>query len=140
MSKIDRIFVDTSTFVALFNERDEMHYEAIRLLEEIKNKRIRLVVTDYILSESITTTLARASHKAAVTVGEFILGSHVIDLIWLDKPFKFKAWEFFKKHSDKSYFFIDCTSFIVMKEMKVNHYFAFDEDFVKTGFIDFASK
>ncbi len=27
-----------------------------------------------------------------------------------------------------------------MKEMKINNFFAFDEDFVKAGFIDFSSQ
>ncbi len=135
---MNRVFVDTSAFIAVFDKDDDLHSEALRLFDEIKNKKIQMVVTDYILSESITTALARAGHRIAVTVGEFILGSHVVDLIWLDMPLKLKAWEYFKKYSDKQYSFIDCTSFIVMKEMKVNHFFAFDEHFAKAGFVDFS--
>lgn len=100
MQKINRVFVDTSAFVAMYDKADDMHSESIRLFEEIKNKRIRIVVTDYILSESITTAMARAGHKIAVTVGEFILSSHVVDLVWLDESIKMKAWGYFKKHSD----------------------------------------
>ncbi len=137
---MNRIFVDTSAFIAVFDKDDDLHSEALRLFDEIKNKKIQMVVTDYILSESITTAMARAGHRIAVTVGEFILGSHVVDFIWLDKPLKLKAWEFFKKYSDKQYSFIDCTSFVVMKEMKVNHFFAFDDHFVKAGFVDFSGK
>ncbi len=140
MQKINRVFVDTSAFVAMYDKDDNMHSESIRLFEDIKNKRIRIVVTDYILSESITTAMAKAGHKIAVTVGDFILSSHVVDLIWLDKTIKLKAWEFFKKYSDKQYSFTDCTSFVVMKETRVNHYFAFDAHFAKAGFVDFASK
>ncbi len=51
-----------------------------------------------------------------------------------------KAWEYFKRHSDKEYSFTDCTTFMLMKEMKLSNFFAFDEDFVKTGFIDFSSQ
>lgn len=140
MQKINRVFVDTSAFVAMYDKSDNRHSEAIRLFEDIKNKRIRIVVTDYILGESITTAMARAGHRIAVTVGEFILNSHVVDLIWLDKTLKLKAWEYLKKHSDKSYSFTDCTSFIMMKDMKVSHFFAFDEHFAKAGFIDFSNR
>lgn len=124
----------------MYDKADDMHSESIRLFEEIKNKRIRIVVTDYILSESITTAMARAGHKIAVTVGEFILSSHVVDLVWLDESIKMKAWGYFKKHSDKSYSFTDCTSFILMKEMNINNFFAFDEDFAKAGFVDFSGR
>lgn len=135
MQRINRVFVDTSAFVALYDKADDRHLESIRVFKEIKSKRIRIVVTDYILSESITIAMARGGHRTAVTVGEFILGSQVVDLIWLDKPLKLRAWEYFKKHSDKSYSFTDCTSFVVMKEMKIKHFFAFDDDFTRAGFI-----
>lgn len=137
---MNRVFVDTSAFIAVFDKDDDLHSEALRLFDEIKNKKIQMVVTDYILSESITTTMARAGHKIAVTVGEFILGSQVVDLFWLDESIKMKAWEYFKKHSDKSYSFTDCTSFVLMKDMNINNFFAFDEHFAKAGFVAFSSR
>jgi predicted nucleic acid-binding protein len=133
---IKTVFFDTSAIVALFDRTDEHHHEANKLMDVVKKNKISLLMSDYIFDESITIALTRIEHETAVRVGEFILGSKIVSLVWLDEPVKLKAWEFFKKHSDKGYSFTDCTSFVLMKEREVKHYFAFDEDFKKAGFVE----
>jgi len=133
------IFGDTSAIVAYFDRNDQKHNESKRLVDRIVKEKIKIVITDYILDECITTILSRAGHYNALKAGEFILGSNIIEFVWLDESIKIKAWEFFKKHTDKSYSFTDCTSFILMKKMNISSFFAFDEDFKKTGFVDFSS-
>lgn len=131
---MNKIFVDTSMIIALFDEADDHHAAASSLMETVKKERISLVMSDYVLDEAITSALTRINHKTAVAVGNFILGSAVVHLIWLDEPLKRKAWDYFKKHSDKTYSFTDCTSFVLMKEMKVTKYLSFDEHFKQAGF------
>ena len=123
------VFIDTSAIVALFDKADKHHLKAKKVLEIIRNNRIRLLMSDYILDESITTALSRAGHETAVKVGEFILSSKIVHLVWLNESMKMKAWEHFKKHSDKDYSFTDCTSFILMKEIKikVKKFFSFED-------------
>lgn len=136
---MERVFIDTSALIAFFDKSDNLHPKAVRLFDKIREKRIRIIVTDYILSEVITTVMARAGHQMAVRAGEFIFNSRVVNIVWLDKSLKLKAWEYFKKHSDKNYSFTDCTSFVLMKEVKAVHFFAFDDDFSRAGFIDFSN-
>lgn len=135
---MNTVFIDTSVFVALFDEDDSLHEKTIQLLEKVKEKRLKIIITDYIFDECITTVMGRAGHKIAVRAGDFMLNSKVIDLIWLDESIKLKAWDFFRKHSDKEFSFTDCTSFVLMKELKVKHYFAFDDHFKQAGFIEFS--
>jgi len=134
-----RVFVDTSALVALFDRKDRNHLQAKSLLEKLKTDRTHMLITDYIFDECITTLLSAAGHHAAVAVGEFILGSKIIQIAWLDEPTKLKAWEFFKQHSDKTFSFTDCTSFIVMKELRVGRYFSFDSDFKQAGFMEYGA-
>jgi len=135
-----KIFIDTSALVALFDRSDNNHQKAKTLLEIIRNNKIKLLMSDYIFDETITTVLSNAGHKTAIRIGEFILGSNIVELSWLDESIIMKAWEYFKRHSDKEYSFTDCTTFILMEEMKLSNFFAFDEDFVQAGFIDFSSQ
>ncbi len=135
-----KIFIDTSALVALFDRSDNNHQKAKILLEIIRNNKRKLLMSDYIFDETITTVLSNAGHKTAVEIGEFILGSNIVELSWLDESIIMKAWEYFKRHSDKEYSFTDCTTFMLMKEMKLSNFFSFDEDFVKAGFIDFSSQ
>lgn len=134
------VFIDTSAIIALFDKDDENHLKARTLLETIRKNRIKLLISDYVLDESITTALSRIGHDAAVKVGDFILTSSIIEFIWLDKPLKMKAWDYFKKHADKIYSFTDCSSFTLMNDLKINDFFAFDDDFQKAGFIDFSNR
>lgn len=96
-----------------------------------------MVISDYIFDETITTVLSATSHRTAVMVGEFILSSKIIETIRVDESINQKAWDFFRKHADKVFSFTDCTSFVVMKELRVNRYFSFDDDFRKAGFLEY---
>lgn len=131
------IFTDTSALVALFDKADSNHAKAVDRLEIIKKQRLKLLLSDYIFDETITTVLSCAGHKTAVQVGDFILASNIVELVWLKDSVKIKAWEYFKKHADKDYSFTDCTSFVLMQEKKIREFFAFDSDFKKAGFLDF---
>lgn len=138
MIRGNRVFVDTSAFVAIYDNSDDRHLEAIQILQRIRDKRIKMFVTDYVLSETLTTAFARSGHDKAVVVGEFILNSRVVEFTWLERAVKLQAWDYFKRHADKDYSFTDCTSFVVMKEVGIKYFFAFDEHFAQAGFMDIA--
>ncbi len=132
-----RVFVDTSALVALFDRKDSNHLHSKAVLDRIKKDRTRMLITDYIFDECITTVLSAAGHHAAVSVGEFLLSSKIIEIAWLDQSVKLKAWNYFAQHADKLFSFTDCTSFIVMKELRVGTYFSFDSDFRQAGFVQY---
>ncbi|MBU3965906.1 MAG: PIN domain-containing protein [Euryarchaeota archaeon] len=51
------IFVDTSAFLALVNEKDNNHFAAKTFLEEMKNGKVRvkkILTSDYIIDETLT--------------------------------------------------------------------------------------
>ena len=129
-----KIFLDTSVLVAIINDDDVMHEEAKRLLESVKHAGIGVIVSDCIFDECITTVLSRSGHYSAVLAGKLILDSHFVEFIWLDEDLKFRAWEYFVKHDDKGYSFTDCTSFVLMKELKLTYYLGFDMHFEQAGF------
>ncbi len=131
------VFFDTSAAVALFLEKDRNHEEAKTLVQKAIQKRQILLITDYIFDETITTMLARAGHSDAVKAGRFLLVSSIVKIIYLDTELKLRAWEYFKRHKDKNFSFTDCTSFVLMKEMGLRHYIAFDEHFSQVGFTIF---
>ncbi|TAN45594.1 MAG: PIN domain-containing protein [Nitrospirae bacterium] len=134
---MNKVFLDTSVVVTFFDKGDPLHDESKRMLLDISRKKIRLISTDYVLDECITTILAKIGHKIAVESVELILNSNLISMIWLDEPMLMKAWEYFKKHSDKGYSFTDCTSFVLMKEMKIDRCLSFDRHFEQAGFKNF---
>lgn len=131
------VFIDTSALVAFFNKSDRHHLEAVAMLRMIKEQKIKLLISDYIFDETVTTILTKVGHNVAVRVGEFIFNHKIIEIVWLTDTIKKQAWDYFKKYSDKIYSFTDCTSFVLMKEREIFYYFSFDEDFRRAGFVDF---
>lgn len=131
------IFVDTSAFLALANEKDNKHVAAKQFLEDIKNGKIRvknIITSDYIIDETITRIRYSVGHKEAVEWGKDILASKVIEKIEIQKEIFGLAWELFQTYEDKKLSFTDCTSFALMKKKGIGKVFSFDEDFARLGF------
>lgn len=132
---MELVFFDTSAIVALFNKKDKNHKKAKKMMGTVKSGNIRLVMTDDIFNETITIALSRVNHSMACRIGEFLLESKIVEIVWLDKAMRLRAWEYFKKYADKEYSFTDCSSFVFMKERGIRKFFAFDKHFIRAGFL-----
>lgn len=128
------IFVDTSAWLALNDKTDQYHSKAAAKSGEIRRQRIALVTSEYIIDESITLIRYRVSHKAAVVFGDSLFNSSIVRIIDVTKEERLRAWETFKQYDDKELSFTDCTSFVLMKKLKLHKAFTFDEHFKRMGF------
>lgn len=129
-----KLFVDTAAWLALNDKTDQHHREALAKALEIKEQRIELVTSEYILDEAITLIRYRISHHAAVIFGESILNSSIVKVLDVADKERLKAWELFKKYKDKELSFTDCTSFVLMGNLKIRKVFTFDAHFRQVGF------
>lgn len=91
-------------------------------------------MTDYIFDETYTALRNWLGHKLAVSFGDLVLKSKVLNLIRVDEELFDAAWEIARKHSDKSYSFTDCTSFALMERLGIDSAFTFDRHFMQYGF------
>ena len=132
-----KLFVDTSAWLAMNDSRDQHHDESMAGAALIKSKRIDLITSDYVIDESLTIIRLRLSHRAAVLFGESVLKSGIVTIENVKAEDRLAAWELFRKYSDKEFSFTDCTSFVLMKRMKLNKSFTFDNHFVRMGFEHF---
>lgn len=131
------IFLDTSAFLALVNEKDENHAEAIQFLDEIKTGKIRIkkiITSDYIIDETLTRIRYSVGHKEAVEWGTDIFTSRVIEKIDIGSEIFRSAWKMFCTYNDKKFSFTDCTSFALMTKRGIDKVFSFDVDFERIGF------
>lgn len=128
------IFIDTNVFVALLRENDVNHKRARDLALKIDREKWEAIITDYIIDETYTGLLTRVSFPAALQFDERLRsGLWRIELII---PERFAgAQEVFRRYNkDKKWSFTDCTSYVVMKELKINQIFTFDDNFKQMGF------
>ncbi len=129
-----KLFVDTSAWLALHDKNDQFHKQAVEKNFKIKKQRIELITSEYVLDESITLVRFRVSHGAAVIFGESLFNSSIINIVSINNLERQRALDFFKKYKDKEFSFTDCTSFVVMKDLKIKTAFTFDNHFNQIGF------
>ncbi len=125
------VFVDTSALYALINRKDRDHEKVQDFLSQFKGK---VFVTNYIFDEIITLVMGRLGHTMAVEVGKTLQVSPQVVKVWVTPSDDKSAWEFFVSRKDKFYSFTDCTSFIVMKRLKLTKCLTFDHHFKQEGF------
>lgn len=129
-----RLFLDTAYLIALETSDDQHHQVASAHWRDLLGSRPTLVTTSYVLDEVITFFNSRNRHQKAVEIGNALLTSHSVRLVHVDQDLFHEAWQYFIHHSDKSYSFTDCISFIVMKRMRIRTALTFDKHFVQAGF------
>jgi uncharacterized protein len=126
-----KIFVDTWFFVALINKRDQYHQKALELSEEYEN--YPLITTDAVFLE-VGNALSSNYKNQAVELMEYFLESDDVKVIRLSPDLFDEALSLYKKHQDKSWGLVDCISFVVMRQNKVNQALTFDKHFIQAGF------
>ncbi len=129
-----RVFVDTSAWLALNDRNDQYHHKAVATSLEVKRQRIEFITSEYIIDESITLLRYRVSHKAAVIFGDSLFSSRIIRIEDVTENIRSTAWEMFRRYGDKELSFTDCTSFVLMKNIRLQRAFTFDEHFRQMGF------
>lgn len=128
------IFADTSGLYALVDRKDAHHPAARSVVERVLRAGQRLVSTDYVLAEAVNLANARAGSRIAIRVLDLIEQSAGIRIEWVGTPRFDLTKAFFRKHADHEYSFTDCTSFVVMRELKLSQALTTDKHFSQAGF------
>ncbi len=125
------LFFDTSAIYAFINREDPDHIKVKSFLGSFKGK---VFITNYIFNETINLVNARLGHEKAVTAGEILLKSPQVEKTWFTPNDEKQAWELFISRKDKAYSFTDCSSFIVMRRLKIKKCLTLDSHFRQEGF------
>jgi len=128
---VERLFVDTSAWFAFANRKDPGHASVRDTLRQYPG---RLVASNFILDETISLCLYRLGHKAARAAGAVLIDPGIVDLVRITSNDERLAWTLFCNRSDHHFSFTDCTSFVVMRRLKLTKVLALDDDFRTEGF------
>jgi hypothetical protein len=129
-----RLFVDSSGWYALIDRRDAWHTMAVRQVEEQVEDGGRLVTTDYVVDESCTLAQARIGHVAALRLLDLLRQTEGVDWEWITPDRFARAETLFRKHRDQGYSFTDCTSFTIMRDLRLERAITSDAHFRSAGF------
>lgn len=120
--------------MACADEADPAHQRARQARDKALEEGKILVTTDYVVDETLTLIRVRLSLIAAEAWWAQLEGSTRLRWECIGVARADKARDLFFRHRDKTYSFTDCTSFVVMKELKLKQALTTDRHFRQMGF------
>lgn len=129
-----KVFLDTSYAVALAAPGDNFHPQAVKLAENLARQGSRMVTTRAVLLE-IGNSLARLRHReAGVALLKFLETDPKVEIIPLSEDLYRRGFELFGLRRDKDWGLVDCLSFVVMQDQKLQESLTADDHFEQAGF------
>ncbi|MFO7904411.1 MAG: PIN domain-containing protein [Pirellulaceae bacterium] len=128
-----RCFVDTSAFLAILNRDDENHSRAARQWEAVLGEDWDLVTTSYVLVETFSVCQARLGIKAARAFHTNV--TPLLSVEWISAERHAAAASAVLAAGKRKLSLVDCVSFETMRQLNLNHAFAFDRHFREQGFV-----
>ena len=130
------IFVDTGAWIAISNPKDQHHREAISIYNDLRDREIQLLTTDYVIDETVTRLRYDENHRMAILFLRHI--EHLekatdLTVVVVDDDLFLKAKVLFCEYDSARLSFTDCTSFVVCGENNILEAFAFDQHFPIMG-------
>ena len=126
-------FVDTSFWVALQFSRDSHHADARALWQDSPHA---LITTNHVMGETWTFLRRRVGHGAARDFIDRAAQSTRITVVHVEAPLEADAWAWLRRHDERTYSFVDATSFATMRSLRIAEALAFDDDFTAAGFVE----
>jgi predicted nucleic acid-binding protein len=93
-----------------------------------------LVTTDYIVDESATLAKARAGSYAAARLLDLLKSSRLVEWEWIGAERFGRGEALLRKHHDQGFSFTDCTTFALMRELRLSEALTTDRHFTTAGF------
>lgn len=133
---MSEIFADTSGWANYFVRTEPFHQTAKQLMQRWYKDRTRVITTNYVLLELVALFISplRIPRQQQIQAIETIKEAEWVDIIHIDQTLDDQAWQFLKQREDKMWSLVDCSSFIVMKQRRMNRGFTTDHHFVQAGF------
>lgn len=128
------LFVDTAGWVACADEADPLHRAATAARDAWLEAGGILVTTDYVADETLTLLRLRLGLDAAEAWWRQVDTSARLRWEFIGVTRAEKARTLFFRYRDKAFSFTDCTSFAVMRELRLREALTTDHHFAQAGF------
>ena len=128
------LFVDTAGWVACADAADPAHKQSAVARDRWLDEGGVLVTTDYVADETLTFLRLRLGLDAAEAWWRQVDGSSRLRWECVSLARADKARGLFFRYRDKEFSFTDCTSFVVMRELKLREALTTDHHFAQMGF------
>ena len=123
------VFVDSFFWLALLNERDTYHHQAVQML-----RPARMVTTEAVRIEVLDAMSGLRLRPLAVRFWYDSNDDRYLIVLSLADPLLNQAVTLYANHQDKAWSLTDCISFVVMRERGIVEALTGDHHFEQAGF------
>lgn len=128
-----KVFIDTGAFCAIAHKKDQWHQESTNILKSLVNDKAIFYTSNFVLSETYTLIRFRVGYPHAVKFMDEFEPSN-IKLLHVSQDIENRAKEIFKQYKDKTFSFVDCTSFAIIDAHNFNYAFTLDSHYSQYHF------
>jgi predicted nucleic acid-binding protein len=130
-------FVDTSGWASLFEKSERFHAKAQMETDAALRAGDRLVTTNLVLIEltALLTRPLRIPKPRQIQLLADLRRDDAVAVISLDEGIEADAWRLWNQRPDKLWTVVDCASFVVMAERKIQRALTTDRHFEQAGFV-----
>lgn len=126
------VFVDTSAVLALLNPHDEVHPHASRSFDRLRTQEAALITSSFVLVETYALLGRRLGLDAVRAFREDF--ASLLDVVWVDRDLHERGLDLLLKRNVRDLSLADAVSFLVIRDRRLDHVFAFDKHFEAEGF------
>jgi predicted nucleic acid-binding protein len=128
------LFADTAGWVACADGADPAHKQAAMARDRWLEQGGVLVTTDYVADETLTLIRLRLGPDAGEAWWRQVDGSSRLRWESVSLARADNAGGLFFRDRDKDFSFTDCSSFVVMRELRLREALTTDRHFAQIGF------
>ena len=128
-----KLFVDSSAFIALADRSDQDHKAAEDFFRECAPEA-QVHTSNYIVAETITRLRRTARHHAAAQWTKAVFESRQTTRHYVDAETELEAVQVFERYRDHFLSFTDCTTIVLLRRLRLDRIFSFDQDFRRLGY------
>lgn len=126
------VFLDTSALFSVMIGNDEKHDSAAKIWNRLLDEGTPLFTTNYGLLETYALLQSRSGMDAVRGFSARVVP--YLTVVWVDAGQHARAVEAFLAAGERRLSLVDCSSFIVCRDVGTAEVFAFDQHFEREGF------
>lgn len=129
------VLVDTAAWIALVNTRDELHSRAQQTMADLRQQKVALITTEFVLLEVSNALCTLAWRERGVRLIDGLRSLADLQIVIVDTTLLAEGWQLYRSRLDKEWSLTDCTSIIVMQKERIEQVFTSDHHFEQAGFV-----
>lgn len=132
---LGRVFVDTGAWFALQVQDDEHHNAARTTFPALLQACRSVVTSNLIVGETYTLLRTTKGYAEAKRFLDTLALSSKLERLFVSPTVERQAYDLLHHYAEHPFSFVDAASFVLMRQQRIRHAFAFDKHFATAGFL-----